>query len=121
MQGYWKFNNSLTEDKDFVEKLRMYINDVQSTFHKHQDPRTNWEFLKYKIQRFLIRYTLEQAKQRKSRQKVPESRLQELEPRVVDTEAESEDVIDEYKNTKAELEQIHNHIANGIILRSKIR
>ena len=25
------------------------------------------------------------------------------------------------ENTKAELEQIHNHIANGIILRSNIR
>ena len=61
-RGYWKFSNSLTEDEDFVEKLRMYINDVKSTFHDHQDPRTNWEFLKYKIQKFSNRHTLEQAK-----------------------------------------------------------
>ena len=51
-RGYWKFNNSLTEDKNFVEKLRMYINDVNSTFKEHQDPRINWEFLKHKIERF---------------------------------------------------------------------
>ena len=99
----------------------MYINDVKSTFHEHQDPTTNLEFLKYKIQRFSNRFTLKQAKTRKSRQKAPESRLQELDQRIVDSEAESEGIIDEYENTKAELEQIHNHTANGIILRSKVR
>ena len=118
---YWKFNNSLTEDKDFVEKLRTYINDVKSTFNEHQDSRISWEFLKYKIQRFSNRYTLEQAKKRKARQKALESRLQELEQRIVDTEFEIENIIDDYKNTKAEFEQIHNHIGNGIILRSKVR
>ena len=120
-RGYWKFNNSLTEDKDFVEKLRTYINDIKSTFNEHQDSRINWEFLKYKIQRFSNRYNLEQEKKRKARQKVLESRLQELEQRIVDTEAEIENIIDDYENTKAELEQIHNHIANGIILRLKVR
>ena len=97
----------------------MYNNDVKSTFNEHQDSRINWEFLKYKIQRFSNKYTFEQAKKRKARQKALESRLQELEQRIVDTEAEIKNIIDE--NTKAELEQIHNHIANGIILRSKER
>ena len=120
-RGYWKFNNSLTEDKVFVEKLRTYISDVKSTFNKHQDSRIKWEFLKYKIQRFSNRYTLEQAKKRKARQKALESRLQELEQRIVDTEAKIENIIDDYENTNAELEQIHDHIANGIILRSKVR
>ena len=120
-RGYWKFNNSLTEDEVFVEKLRTYINDVKSTFNEHRDSRINWEFLKYKIQRFSNRYTLEQAKTRKARQKALESKLQELEKRIVDTEAEIENIMDDYENIKAELEQIHNHIANGIILRSKVR
>ena len=39
----------------------------------------------------------------------------------MDTEAEVENIIDDYENTKAELEQIHNHIANRIILRLKVR
>ena len=29
--------------------------------------------------------------------------------------------MDDYENTKAELEQIHYHITNGIILRSKVK
>ena len=48
-----------------------------------------------------------------------ESRLLELEQRITDTEAD--DIIRECKNITAELEQIHNHRANGIILRSKVR
>ena len=64
-KGYWKFNNCPTADKDFVEKLRTYINDVKSTFNGHQDSRINWEFLKYKIRRFSNRYTLEQAENEK--------------------------------------------------------
>ena len=70
-RGYWKFNNSLTEDKVLVEKLRTYINDVKSTFNEHQDSRINKEFHKYKIQRFSNRYTLEQVKKTKSKTKGP--------------------------------------------------
>ena len=62
--------------------LKSYINDVKSTVCEHQDPRANWEFLKYKIQRFSNRYTLEHAKQN------------ELEQWIEDTEGESEDIID---------------------------
>ena len=52
-RGYWKFNSSLTEDKDCIEKLRTYIDDVKSTFHELQDPRTNWEFLEQWIEEFV--------------------------------------------------------------------
>ena len=64
---------------------------------------------------------MNRQKKRKARQKALASRLQELEQRIVDTEGKIENIIDDYENTKAELEQIHNHIANGIILRSKVR
>ena len=58
-RGNWKFNKSLTDDKDFVEKL-MYVSDIKTTFHEHQDPKINLKFLKYKIKKFSNRYTLEQ-------------------------------------------------------------
>ena len=54
-RGYWKFNNSLLEDKSFVEKIKSHIQDViQETFDL-PDPRVKWEFLKYKIC-FLVRF-----------------------------------------------------------------
>ena len=46
---YWKFNNSLNEDDHFVESLKSYIKSFKPSF---DNPRVNWEFLKYKIFRF---------------------------------------------------------------------
>ena len=55
-RGYWKFNNSLLEDKSFVEKIKSHIQDViQETFDL-PDPRVKWEFLKYKIRFFLLEF-----------------------------------------------------------------
>ena len=51
-RGYWKFNNSLTEDPLFVESLQDEIKTVSSSFRDDQDPCVNWEFLEYKIFRF---------------------------------------------------------------------
>ena len=51
-RGYWKFNNSLTNDNKFVETLKNNICEWKFTFDSQQDPRVKWEFLKYKIFRF---------------------------------------------------------------------
>ena len=40
-RGYWKFNDSLTEDLLFVESLKDEIKPVSSNFRDKQDPRVN--------------------------------------------------------------------------------
>ena len=60
-RGYWKFNNSLTEDPLFIESLQNEIKTVSSNFKDEEDPRVNWEFLKYKIFRFSKHYANEKA------------------------------------------------------------
>ena len=64
-RGYWKFNNSLTEDPLFVESLQDEIKTVSSSFRDDQHPRVNWEFLKYKIFRFSKHYANDKAEERK--------------------------------------------------------
>ena len=56
-RGYWKFNNSLTE-----ESLQDEIKTVSSTFKDEQHPRVNWEFPKCKIFRFSKRYANKKQK-----------------------------------------------------------
>ena len=68
-RGYWKFNNSLTEDDHFVESLKSYVKNFKSSF---DDPRVNWEFLKHKIFRFSKGYANEQAEKRKTRRTASE-------------------------------------------------
>ena len=50
---YWKFNNSLAEDATYVSKMKDLIGDIVSNFSEDDDPRINWEFMKYKISNLL--------------------------------------------------------------------
>ena len=38
-RGYWKFNNSLLQNKQFVSDMKNKINEVVSTFRDFDDPR----------------------------------------------------------------------------------
>ena len=47
--GYWKFNNSSLNDAEFVTEMKEFMSQVIKKFDSFDDPRVNWEFLKYKI------------------------------------------------------------------------
>ena len=116
-RGYWKFNNSLLEDKSFVEKIKSHIQDViQETFDL-PDPRVKWEFLKYKIRFFVRIYAKEKAAFRRARRSHLEEKVKSLESAISsDSGAE---ILHDYSEAKTELEKVYNHIAEGIILRSR--
>ena len=67
--GYWKFNSSLTEDATYVSRMKDLIRDIVSSFSENDDPRINWEFLKYKIRQFTQIYSKEKARERRAKQK----------------------------------------------------
>ena len=58
-KGFWKFNNSLTSNDDYVEKMKNQISETQRMLD--QDKITNkhlrLEFLKYKISKFSISFS----------------------------------------------------------------
>ena len=94
-RGYWKFNNSLTDDDQFDESLKLYIKNFKPSFDDH---RVNWEFLKYKIFRFSKGYANEQAEKRKPRRTALEKKVCDLEKQVVETKGNSESIAAEYEN-----------------------
>ena len=120
-RGYWKFNNSLTNDPVFVNSLKEEINNVASCFDKEQDPRVNWEYLQYKIFRFSTDYANEKAEQRKEKQLYLENKVINLEKKLSKSTNMSETLLTEHKRTQAELENLYDYIADGAILRSKAR
>ena len=48
-RGYWNFNNSLLNDAQLVTEMKEFMSQVVKKFNSFDDPRVNWEFLKYKI------------------------------------------------------------------------
>ena len=115
--GHWKFNNSLVYDINFINKMQDLINKVSSNFNEFDDPRINFEFLKYKIRNFAREYSINKAKERKSRREFLEKECVRLETKYA-TDS-SEETYQQHEKVKEELEKIYDYITEGIILRSK--
>ena len=105
-KGLWKFNNSLVENKESVEKMIAHIEDTVESF---ENDHSKWEFLKYQIRKFTIKFSKELAQKARQRQAYLENKIKELELLIVDDKS-----FDEYTKTKSELEKIYDNIAEGI-------
>ena len=116
---YWKFNNSLTEDATYVSRMKDLIRDIFSSFSENDDPRINWEFLKYKIRQFTQIYSKEKARERRAKQKQLEKEIEKMEHSI--TEHCDPILLNQSETAKAELDELYNYITKGPILRSKVR
>ena len=47
--GYWKFNNPLLENNNFLSELKDNIDQIVTEFSEFDGPRINWEYLKFKM------------------------------------------------------------------------
>ena len=113
-RGYWKFNNSLLEDKQFVSEMKNKINEVVTTFGDFDDPRINREYLKFKMREFSRDTAIKLAKTRKLERENLEFKVNSYE-KIINP---SEDDLRDLDNAKAELEKIYDHITDRIILLS---
>ena len=116
-RSYWKFNNSLLNDKTFFSLVKDEILISSNVLHEFTDLRIKWDFLKYKIRQFAKDYATRKAKDRKTKRVALETKVIELES-IISTNS-NDLVIEGYHKCKAELEEIYDYIAEGIILRSK--
>ena len=62
--GFWKFNNLLLSDDIFKEELKQHIQNIKNDNELSNDPQIKWEFLKYQIRKFTIRFSKMCAKGR---------------------------------------------------------
>ena len=116
-RGYWKFNNSLIQDKEFVEAIKNAIPNFIESASSFDDPIMKWKFVKYKCRDLSRKISIEKSRKRKLRHVELENTLAELENII--TMNSSEEVITVYKNCKSDLEALYNYITEGIILLSK--
>ena len=115
--SYWKFNNSLLNDKDFVSQMKIKIPEFYQEAIELSNPNARWDYKKYQIRQFSWKISKEKAKQRKAKRIGLESRIKELKS---STSIKSDSaLINEYNECKQELEILYDYITQGIILRSK--
>ena len=116
--GLWKFNNSLVSNEDFIQKCTKHIQKIkeQLNLQIHFCYQTKWEILEYEIHHFTISFSKNLAPLRRKEQSGLENRLKILESNLI-----SNKMLEEYNKCKSKLEEIHDNIAEGVKVRSKIR
>ena len=115
-KGYWKFNNDLLNDKDYVELIKDTIQDIQENTNM-ENKNTLWEFTKCQIRSKTILYAGQKAKKNKKIELKMLDRITELENNLEDKNNNYE----EYLQLKAEWEHMLAKKNNGIMIRSKAK
>ena len=94
------------------------MDEFTSGNHLPDDPRSSWDFLKYRIKEFTGKYSAEKkAAENKTRLDLG-SKLKTL-GNSLSTNA-TENLLKEYEECKSRLESLYDHITNGLIIRSKV-
>lgn len=115
--GYWRFNNQLLTHPDFIQQMSDHI--LESLEEEFDNPVSLWEWVKYKIRQFCIKYSINSNREKKAHLKALESRL-----RILSHDHDltgSPDIIAEATSIQRELAEIKLHDANNIIFRSRTR
>ena len=74
-RSYWKFNNSLINDKTFVNLMKDEILISSNILHEFTDATIKWDFLKYKISKD---YATGKAKECKTKRVAIETKVREF-------------------------------------------
>ena len=73
--SYWKFDNSLLNDKDFVSQIKIKIPEFYEEATQLSNPNARWDYIKYQIRQFSLKILKEKAQQRKAKRSGLESRI----------------------------------------------
>ena len=118
--GYWKFNNSLLENEDFVTKMSFIIKHAAQKHKDVADKRLFWEMLKMEIQIFAIRFAKKKVNAERSTELNLLQRLEKINLRIDET-PENSALVNKARKLKIELDEIAVQKTKGSIIRSRAR
>ena len=125
--GYWKFNTSHLNEKEFVDEINKII-DYAEFRYNDCNPINKWEMIKHDIREHAILYSCERAKERRIKKDRLEKKLQSQHKRLSMINLKSDNAIKHIQEInyaidkiKLELQKISLYRAQGAILRSKVR
>ena len=116
--GYWKFNNSLLSDNDYVELINDTI-EIELNNCIHLNDSQKWEYIKYCIRKISISHSKKKANERRSTESSLIKTISDLEQLYFLTS--SHVILNDLNNARNKLESIYSYKINGIIVRSRAR
>ena len=115
--SYWKFNNALLSDTMYINSMKEKIDEFCRMNFFSNDPRLNWEFMKFKIKEFTRKYSSEKKRNDVAERSDLERKLKNL-SHILNVNSSGE-TRKEYEDCKNRLESFYDNITKGLILRSK--
>ena len=117
-RGYWKFNNSLLDQKEFVDRLIAVVNELLEEGEGKLTPSQLRELVKFNIGKFSLKQSTEKA--RKSRMEISElhNRIKKLED---DLALSLEDNTAEINSVKSKIQDYYERKTKSSIFRCEAR
>ena len=80
-RGFWKFNNSLIENEEYVQQMKKYISDTLNELFNENilDDQIKWEYFKYNIRNYAINFSKKITKNTNKKSVDLESKLKHFE------------------------------------------
>ena len=117
-RGYWKFNSSYHKDEEFMTSMLQIIQNTTNFNNDINDKRVAWEWVKYEIRKYCIKYGTKKKKQTNIDTGNLLKSLHDLEIKLGNDP--DKDVQDEYEIIKSQLKEIELDRSKGAIIRSKV-
>lgn len=114
-RGFWKFNNSLLYEKQFVDIINNLIT-VELDNYEFDSHKEKWEYIKMKIHGECIVYSANKRKEQKKRLEECESKLKQYEEGLIDDNHYNQYELTELFKT---FHEIHAERTRAAMIRTK--
>ena len=116
--GYWKLNNSLLRDLDYLDKVNCLLEMELEV--DYSSARTKWENIKLAIRNSTLQYAINKKKSNDNKVQVLTKKLKSLEEeQIKQTGVVFNDATEQIRLVRHELQQIHKLKTQGAIVRSR--
>ena len=118
-KSYWKFNNSLCSDRDFVQGMVEEIQMIERKWLGEFESKSSfWDFLKMKMRSFAMKFSRKKSKEKRTCIKQLENEINALE-KDLGTSAENSTIIKDIENKKSQLKKLYHNRVEGLKVRSR--
>jgi endonuclease/exonuclease/phosphatase family metal-dependent hydrolase len=118
-KGFWKFNNSLLTDNEYVTKAKNKIEECKQKYQNATDHCLTWDTIKAELRGVTISHATYRSKQRKQLLSDLTTEMTECEKTLAGNS--DTNTYERYNTIKKEIEQINNHITKGIMIRAQAK
>ena len=114
--GFWKMNNSLLQNKDYVDFIKGVMKDIKNN-DVDLDAQTLWDFCKNEIKHKTIDYACKQANNPRNQKENLREELKVLHKKI--SIEQKEELFQKYEKVKLDMDKIYEYEANGAQVRSR--